>query len=164
MSERSRSTSAVELLRRHPLLSRLSEPHLERFAQAGELELYHPEEEIVQAGSLGDALYLLLGGSATVHTPEGGAPIATLQAGEFFGEMSIIEPARRSATVRAADVCEVFRVPQFALANLLQDDPASMTWMLVMIIKVLSQRLRRANQLVGSVQELAEFLAGSLVQ
>lgn len=155
--------SNLELLRQHPLVARLGEDQLQRFAQAGELELFKPDEEIVVAGSLGDALYLLLAGRATVHTPEGGPPLATLGAGEFFGEMSLIEPARRSATVRAAELCETFRVPHFALANLLQDDPAAMTWVLVSIVKALSHRLRQTNQLVGSVQELAVFLAGSLV-
>ncbi len=58
---------------------------------------------------------------------------------------------------------EVFRVPQFAMANLLQDDPAAMTSVLVTIVRVLSARLRQANQLVGSVKELSAFLAGSLV-
>lgn len=153
----------IELLGQHPLLARLGAEQLERFAQAGELELFKPEEEIVVAGSLGDALYLVLAGTATVHTAEGGPPLATLGAGEFFGEMSLIEPARRSATVRAGELCEVFRVPHFALTNLLQDDPAAMTWVLVNVVKALSQRLRQTNRLVGSVQELAEFLAGSLV-
>jgi CRP-like cAMP-binding protein len=145
----------------HPLLQRLSPEQLERFARAGELELFKPGEDIVITGTLGDSFYLILSGVATVHVR--GPSIARLQAGEFFGEMSLLEPALRSATVRASVLCEVFRVPHFAMANLLQDDPGAMTMMLVSLVRVLSQRLRRTNELVGDVAKLSDFLQGSLV-
>jgi CRP-like cAMP-binding protein len=153
----------VELLQSHPLLSRLSDAQLLRFAEAGELELFQPREDIVVAGSLGDALYLILSGTATVHPPRGGAPIAHIGPGEFFGEMSLVEPALRSATVRAAELCELFRLPHFAVANLLQDDPAAMNVVLVTVVRVLSQRLRHSNQLVGDVGQLSAFLASSVL-
>jgi CRP-like cAMP-binding protein len=154
----------AELLRQHPLLARLSLEQILRFAQAGELELFRAGEDIVVEGTLGDALYLILSGSATVHTgAPGSRPLATLNPGEFFGEMSLVEPAVRSATVRAADVTEVFRVPHFALSNLLDDDPVALHLVLVTIIRVLSKRLRDSNALVGSVEKLSEWLASSLV-
>ncbi len=153
----------IELMKNHPLLRQLSAEQLERFAHAGELELFKPGEDIVVAATLGDSFYLLLSGSAQVLPAGGGLPLATLHPGEFFGEMSLIEPALRSATVRAVELCEVFRVPNFSLANLLQDDPIALNLVLVTIVRVLSQRLRKTNELVGSVEKLSEWLAGSLV-
>ncbi|HZS39500.1 MAG TPA: cyclic nucleotide-binding domain-containing protein [Polyangia bacterium] len=155
----------VELLRQHPLLRLLTADQIKRFALAGELELFKPGEDIVVEGTLGDSFYLILSGTASVQAPgnSGGSPLATLKPGEFFGEMSLIEPATRSATVRASELCEVFRVPHFSLANLLQDDPIALNLVLVTIVRVLSHRLRRTNELVGSVEKLSEWLAGSLV-
>src|SRR5581483_6130787 len=150
----------AELLKDHPLLQRMSAEQLERFEHAGELEMFKAGEDVVEAGTLGDSFYLILSGTATVHV--GGKSIATLHAGEIFGEMSLLEPALRSATVRAAELCELFRVPHFAMANLLQDDPSTMTQMLVALVRVLSHRLRKTNALVGSVAKLSDFLQGSL--
>jgi CRP-like cAMP-binding protein len=153
----------AELLRTHPLVARLAEEQLLRFARAGDLELFRPDEPIVQAGSLGDSLYLILSGKAQVRSREGARPLATLGPGEFFGEMSLIEPALRSATVSAVELTEVFRLPHFSLANLLQDDPRAMNMILVSIVRTLSNRLRRTNELVGDVAKLSDYLAGALV-
>jgi CRP-like cAMP-binding protein len=157
------TSTTVELLESHPLMARLNPEQLVRFAQAGAVESFAPGEEIVVEGTMGDSLYLLLSGTATVHTGQGLMALATLKAGEFFGEMSLIEPAKRSATVRAKEPALVFRAPHFTLVNMLADEPVLLNQVLVMIIRVLSQRLRQTNSLVGTVERLADWLAGSLV-
>lgn len=153
--------TTAHLLERHPLLSRLTVPQIERIAGAGELESFDAGEEIVAEGGLGDALYLVLTGSVQVSKHQ--HPLAKLTPGEFFGEMSLVEPAPRSATVTAIEPSFVFRLPYFALQNLLEQDPIAFNAVLVQVVKTLSERLRRANQMLASVGELAEWLAGSLV-
>lgn len=150
-----------ELLKRHPLCARLRADQITRFAHAGELETFATGESVVQEGTLGDALYLILTGA--VDVVKGGRRLATLYPGEFFGEMSLVEPAARSATVVASETAHLFRLPHFTLQNLLEEDPIAFNQVLVAIVRVLSERLRRTNQMIGSVGALADWLAGSLV-
>ena len=89
---------------------------------------------------------------------------ATLSGGEFFGEMSLVEPAPRSATVTSMSATFLFRLPHDALApaDRRRSDGASSV-LLVQVVKTLSERLRRANQMLSSVDMLADWLAGSMV-
>src|SRR5688572_15859844 len=131
---------AAELLARHPLLGGLEHAQLEKLSRQGELESYAPDEEVVRQGTLGDALYLVLSGRVSVFSGDGARPLAMLHPGEFFGEMSLVEPAVRSATVRAADPLEVFRLPHVAVQRLFAEDPALMNRILVHVIRALSNR------------------------
>jgi CRP-like cAMP-binding protein len=154
-------TRPDELLRKHPLFARLSPEQIDRFARVGELESFQPGEQIVVEGTLGDALYLILSGK--VEVVKGDHRLAMLQEGAFFGEMSLVEPAARSATVVAVDASHLFRLPNFGMQNLLVEDAVAFNHVLVTIVRVLSERLRHANQQMGDVGLLADWLAGSLV-
>jgi len=149
------------LLERHPLLVNLEPAQLERIARAGEIESYNPGEPIVVAGTLGDALFLILSGQTAVHHQS--QTFATLEGGDLFGEMSLVEPVPRSASVTAMSATFVFRLPHDALRALIADDAPAASLLLVRIVKVLSERLRRANQMLSSVDLLADWLAGSMV-
>ncbi len=153
--------SHAELLERHPLLSCLDPHQLELIAAAGEVEHFEPGEEVVGEGRLGDSLYLVLTGQ--VQVAKGGHPLATLEPGEFFGEMSMLEPAPRSATVTALAPSYLFRLPQIAVQGLISQEPEAAIALLVHMVKTLSERLRRANHTLTSVGELADWLAGSMV-
>lgn len=153
------STRAI--LERHPLLSQLSPDRVARLGREGEIETWKAGEDIVAEGSLGDALYLVLSGEVAVHRD--GKTFATLGAGEIFGEMSLVEPAPRSASVSAMSPTFLFRLPNTALHRLLTDDPYTASSLLMQVVKTLSDRLRKSNQMLSSVDKLADWLAGSLV-
>lgn len=149
------------LLERHPLLVNLPAAQLEQIARAGDVESYNANEAIVVEGSLGDALFLILSGQVAVH--RGAQTFATLNAGDYFGEMSLVEPAPRSATVTSMQATFLFRLPHDALRALIADDAKAASVLLVQIVKTLSDRLRRANHMLSSVDLLADWLAGSMV-
>ncbi|MCA9672649.1 MAG: cyclic nucleotide-binding domain-containing protein [Myxococcales bacterium] len=152
-------------LRRHPLLVRLDTEQLARVTAAGEVEQYQSDEVIVSEGSLGDAMFLVLAGRAAI-IKEGAGPraLAELAAGEFFGEMSLVDAAVRSASVVAvSEGCRVFRLPNTALRALAEEDPRAMNAVLVAIVRVLSDRLRHMNETIAAVASLSDWLAGAII-
>lgn len=153
--------STPTLLEQHPLLVNLAPEQVGVLARAGEVESYNPGEPIVVEGSLGDALFLVLSGQVAVH--RGPQTFATLAGGEFFGEMSLVEPAPRSASVTAMSATFLFRLPHDALRDLISEDSHAASILLVQVVKTLSERLRRANTMLSSVDVLADWLAGAMV-
>ena len=93
-----------DLLQQTPLFAELSEADLEALATSTRIETFKPGHVILREGRVGAAFYVLLSGKVEVikgiATPEPSV-IATLGAGDFFGEIAVMEHVSRTASVRA---------------------------------------------------------------
>jgi CRP/FNR family transcriptional regulator, cyclic AMP receptor protein len=84
-------------------------------------------EVIFHEGDPGDALHLLAKGHVAVRVTTPLGDIATLlvvKPGEFFGEMALVSPAARSATVVALDDAETVSIHRELLEALRAEHPA----------------------------------------
>jgi hypothetical protein len=102
---------------------------------------FSDREVIVTQGASGDSMYVVQSGKVeVVHTGEDGQDhqLATLKAGEFFGEMAIFENEVRSATVRAIGDARVLEVDKKTVEKRIQDDPR----LAVTLLKTMSSRIR----------------------
>ena len=120
-----------------PLLAGLDGRIRRRLAETGKRRSYAPDEEIVREGSTGTALYIVLSGTARVV--RGGEPIGEVKAGDFFGELALIEEHPRSASVIAATETECLLFPAWEFSALLGEHPE----IAVPIMKALIGRLHR---------------------
>ncbi len=74
-----------------------------------------PDNEIIiRQGQAGDSLFLIARGVVRVAHEEQGVTrdIATLMAGDFFGEMALLHSEPRTATVRAVTPCSLYELRQ----------------------------------------------------
>ena len=80
----------TSILRRVKILAGLSDEQLKRFVKFMEIIQVLPFRQIVKQGEHGDAMYLILEGELRVRIMIDGreTTLATLGAGEFFGEIS----------------------------------------------------------------------------
>jgi CRP-like cAMP-binding protein len=146
-------------LRQCALFTSVDEQTLREFARHARRRRFRRNEVIFHQGDPGDSLHVVTSGSVKIVLPsaEGEeAIIATLRPGDFFGELSLLDGAPRSATVVALDAAETMALPRSAFHDLLDRDPGLRDALLA----GLTHELRR---LTGHVEELHFLdLAGRL--
>ena len=108
---------------------------------AMELEPVHAsaEEAIICKGDVDDSLYIIASGEVRVH--DGDTTLAHLGEREVFGELAVLDPEPRSASVTARTEVELFRLNRDDLFEILPDHAE----MLSGILHVLCNRLRTAR-------------------
>jgi CRP/FNR family cyclic AMP-dependent transcriptional regulator len=115
------------------------------------LNRYEAGEVIIREDDVGETAYVINQGQVEVSKELQGQKVhlATLGAGETFGEMSMIDEKPRSATVTAVSetlVCEIRRDDFF---NSFQTDPK----IALQLLKVLFERLREADARILELQK-----------
>jgi CRP/FNR family cyclic AMP-dependent transcriptional regulator len=108
-------------------------------------KIYRDGETIIRQGEMGDSMYVVQGGRVEVlqgSDKAGEQHLAFLDAGDFFGEMSVFEKEVRSATVRAAGEARVLKIDKKALLTRIREDPL----LAVNLLKTMSHRIRHLNE------------------
>jgi NADH dehydrogenase len=73
-------------------------------------EHFEPGQEIFHQGDIGDRVYIVLCGKADVLRDD--RRLATLERGDYFGEMALLNQAMRNATVRCTEPMDVLALPK----------------------------------------------------
>lgn len=130
------ASSKVEMLRKVPLFSGLSQRQLEQIAKlADEIEV-PAGRQLATAGESGHELFVIVDGEVSVRA-KGGRTVR-LGYGDFFGEMSLVDGGPRSATVVATTPMKLLVVSHREFWSLLNEAPQ----VAGKIMRTLSQRLR----------------------
>jgi CRP/FNR family transcriptional regulator, cyclic AMP receptor protein len=137
-------------LRRVPLFTGLTESQLEILASGTVRRNYPKGRTIVAEGEPSQSLYILLSGRAKVQRSdtEGKEVIlAVLMSGEFFGEMSLIDDAPRSASVITLESCDFLAINKENFkAMLTQNSDLGMA-----VMRGLVRRLREADKKIETL-------------
>jgi len=102
-----------ELLAKVPFFRSLPPDEFDRIVELLRARTFLADDIIVREGDVGDSMFLIGRGVVRVTVGGGGAPqvaIATLLAGEFFGEMAVISANPRNATVTAVTHCTLYEL------------------------------------------------------
>lgn len=116
-----------------------SDPLFARFGRtcaAGDV-LFHEGEQ-------GDVMYVIREGSVRISKPAGDKTLAILGAGEFFGEMSILNAKPRTATAVALEDTKLLAINARTFEQMVKSNAE----IAVRLIRKLAQRLDSANELI----------------
>ncbi len=146
-------SSHIELLKKVSLFENMPAEELERVAALLTPKDTPKDSQIVAQDEPGDALFIIARGRVKVvlYGDNGREVILTiLKAGEFFGEMSLVDDMPRSANVIASEDSTVLILKRDQFAEQVRLSPT----MGLKIMAELSKRLRRADEIIGNLATL----------
>lgn len=117
---------------------------LQALEHTAKMRRFRAGEAIFRAGDPGDGFYLVESGRVIISAVVGAEsrPLATINAGEFFGEMALLDEAPRSATATADVDTRAFCIGRAELLALLEQRPK----LALNLIREFSHRVRSLNQ------------------
>jgi len=149
-----------EILKDYEIFSGLDENQIDRFCKVITPIQFNKDDIIILEGDPGDSILILLDGKVEIlqaltlktnvsqaDTREKSLISLSSDFRPFFGEMSLFsEDDKRSATVKAASVCGVAKIDKNKFFKICNDYPEIGNQVMQNIARVLSRRLKQANQ------------------
>ena len=115
----------VERLSAVDIFAPLSVEETGMLAQAAVRHVFAPGETVIRAGDPGSSMFVVHNGRVQVQVNENGRPrpVATLNEGDFFGEMALFTGEPRTANVVALEETEVLEIGHGAMKQVFDTNP-----------------------------------------
>ncbi len=136
------------------VLQAMDHEALERLAASLEDASYTEGQPVFAEGDPGDSMYFILHGCVridkrTESTGPESKTLAVLEAGDYFGEMALLDQKPRSASAIAQGNARILRLSKAAFDQMQSQGSAAGLSVLFAMIRTSSERIRRlSNQLV----------------
>lgn len=141
---------ALRAISQIPLFSQLPKGDLEALAESARPRRFRRGEVIFYKDDPGEQFYVVIEGKVRIAlpSPQGDEiTLAILGSGELFGEFSLLDGGPRSATAVAAEDVLALTVSQQDFSSWIKGRPSAA----IALLRVLSRRLRRSDELLGDV-------------
>jgi CRP/FNR family transcriptional regulator, cyclic AMP receptor protein len=125
----------------------MAENFLGLFRDEPEVIKLRPGQVLFEKGEIGRHMYVVKSGELQVI--DGNHVFETVPAGGILGEMGLISEVPRSATIRAATESIIIPIDQKRFLFLVQQTP----FFAIRVMRVMSDRLRKMNDLVRSLPD-----------
>src|SRR5215216_5615639 len=117
--------AVVERLSAVDIFAPLSAEETTMLAQAAVSHVFAPGETVIRAGDPGSSMFVVHKGKVRVQVSENGRSrtVATLNEGDFFGEMALFTGEPRTANVLALEETEVLEIGHSAMKRVFDTNP-----------------------------------------
>jgi small-conductance mechanosensitive channel len=111
------------LLRQSKYFETFNDLEIRQLLETGYRQRLKPSEVLFREDEAGNAFYIILNGSVEVFAEKLNKQLATLQQGQFFGELALMLGTPRTATVKALEETVLFAIDRKGFQHLLQHYP-----------------------------------------
>lgn len=130
-----------KVLQKVPIFRMLGKDSIDFIVERLKFKTFDKTETICKVGDPGDTMYIIITGKVDIciNTADGSEQVvATLTAGDYFGEMALLTGETRSATVRTTEESEMFLLHKKDFDVILERFPS----ISLSMGKIVSKRLR----------------------
>lgn len=131
----------LDAFRKIPLFANIENQDLERIAEASVVRSFPKNSIVITEGDSSSSLYVILGGEVKVYVSDEDGKANTISrysAGDYFGELSLIDQEPRSASVQTISKCKIAILSRNYFVKYIEQHP----WVAISLLKGLAQRLR----------------------
>jgi len=154
--EQAEDKSIVSILKRVPIFSELSQTEFNLMEKIVYLRNYHEGEIVFVEGEPGAGMYIIETGKVRIclgpHTDEE-HEICVLEAGDFFGDLALIDDSPRSATAVSLTSTRLIGFFRSDLISIINRTPRMGVKIQHNILKILVRRLRTTDKHLNEIQE-----------
>lgn len=116
---------------------------------------YEPGQVVFNKGERGDSLYIIVSG--TVQVWDGKRKLNELTEGDVFGELALLDPEPRLASVKAVESTEVLRLDEAHFREVLAARPEVSTAIIRVITRYLRSQLQYAREISARMRASESF-------
>ena len=116
---------------------------------------FDTDQVVFNKGDRGDSLYIVVSGSVKVW--DGERLLNELGEGEVFGELALLDPEPRLATVKAAESTGLLRLDDGHFREILAEQPEVSSAIIRVITRYLRSQLQYARDVSAKLRALESF-------
>ena len=140
----------IKVLANVPIFEHLTEKELSEVVRLTHERTYKKDEHVFKKLAPAEGMYVILDGGVLITDSDSETIFATLESGDFFGELALLDEEPRSASAISTMPSRLIGFFRTDLLTLMKRSPELGNKILLNLSRVLGERLRRTNQELAS--------------
>ena len=140
------SNPVLQALGNIPIFENLRDSELNDVARLTHERTYKLDEHVFKKLAPAEGMYVIMKGAVEINDPDSGTIFASLESGDFFGELALLDEEPRSASAISTQPSTLIGFFRTDLLTLMKRSPELGNKILLNLSRVLGERLRRTNQ------------------
>ena len=136
----------IQVLENVPIFEHLTTKELSEVVRLTHERTYKKDEHVFKKLAPAEGMYVILDGGVLITDSDSETIFATLESGDFFGELALLDEEPRSASAISTMPSRLIGFFRTDLLTLMKRSPELGNKILLNLSRILGERLRRTNQ------------------